>query len=148
MLCASLFQGLERKHHHDDGGFHVQHSRPMYAAGSIDNAVWHGIQRAQRPHGVEVSQQQNWLAAFTSRKLRLEMISILALGMHRDFAPQPLKLLGQHFAQSVNRFFVVAGRFSLDQALQHRQHVRLMLLAKLHITGTGLGGWMVGHAVQ
>ena len=64
--------GAERaqsEDHHGDARLHVIDAGTKGA--SIFHAERHRLERAQRPHGIKVSEQQNRLAADRRRRIRL-----------------------------------------------------------------------------
>ena len=51
-------QSVERCESRDDSGFHVEYARTPEAA--VGLPPWHLLQRADRPDGVEVAEQEDW----------------------------------------------------------------------------------------
>src|SRR5262249_46917351 len=132
MARLDLAHSAQREQHHDNPSLHVQHTWTVGAPPF--QAKRHGCQGAQRPDGIEVPQQHDWLLICSAGEFDLKMITVI--GCFVDFCPpaHPRKFFCQKFAHFVDGSFVVAGKLDFDHTLENGEHFGHALFAEGQIS--------------
>jgi hypothetical protein len=119
---AEHFDGGKR---HGDADLHVQRSGSPEAA--VGHAARHTAQRSNRPHGVQVAKQQNWLPAVAAArsKARFKYVAIAALAMQLDAPTKGTNGFGCDRGTCVDGSFCIAGRFHPNEPAREIEQCRL-----------------------
>src|SRR5664280_744264 len=70
--ASDFARGPEGKHHLRDAALHVENTGPVEPAVLL--APRHGLKCPDVVHGIEVAEQQHWLAAFGARESHLQVV--------------------------------------------------------------------------
>ncbi len=115
---VALDQHLDGREGHGNASLHIQRARPPQAA--LAHPARHGFQRAPRPNGVKMAQQQgaSRRACLGLRaEARLQHIAKAALTMQLHPSAQGLGLLGGQRYAGIHGRFVAGGRLGPHQLL-------------------------------
>src|SRR5208283_3406064 len=97
--ASDFAQSSERKYHLRNTALHVENAGPVKAAFLL--APRHSLKCPNIVHGIEMTEQQHWLATFAAGEMHLQMVSGRALPMNSDTTSELLELACQVGAQCV-----------------------------------------------
>ena len=101
---------------HGDSGLHVQRAGTPQA--SVAHAAGHGLERAHRPHGIDMPQQQDGAVSFAARsEADLDHVAECALPMQFDAAARGHSPGRDQRSAGIHRSLVIGGRLGADQRL-------------------------------
>src|SRR5215469_6018254 len=123
---AGLAEHLDGGKRHGDADLHVERSGSPEAA--VGHAARHTAERSNRPHGVQVAKQQNWLPAVAAARseARFKYVAVAALAMQLDAPTKDTNSFGCDRGTCVDGSFCIAGRFHPNEAAREIEQCRLL----------------------
>lgn len=114
---ASFNEEFDGGRGHGDAGLHIESSWPPET--TFANAAGHGLERAERPHRIEMAEEEDFFlvleASGTRTKMGFENIAVVSLPVEFNAAAELLEVRGGEGNACVDRGFRVGGRFCLNQ---------------------------------